>query len=204
MSYGGGYGGGGGGYSGGGRGGGGGGGYGGGYDAPMDRGYSSQNYYSNGYDLRFMCFDCSVPIRHPYIFSSNHTDILFTDTAAVTPTVVAMAATAAAAVLVSDDLTPRTYELGGDTAFTLAELAADAAEVSGRPVVYQDLTTEAYADVLVQAGLPRGYAEVLADGDRGLAAGELRTGSGDLSRLIGRPTTPPRDLVREALAGAGV
>ncbi|KAM0694706.1 hypothetical protein Q7P36_005062 [Cladosporium allicinum] len=49
MSYGGGYGGGGGGYSGGGRGGGGGGGYGGGYDAPMDRGYSSQNYYSNGY-----------------------------------------------------------------------------------------------------------------------------------------------------------
>jgi NAD(P)H dehydrogenase (quinone) len=109
-------------------------------------------------------------------------------------------AAAAAAVLVSDDLTPRTYELGGDTAFTLAELAADAAAVSGRPVVYQDLTTEAYTDVLVQAGLPRGYAEVLADGDRGLAAGELRTGSGDLSRLIGRPTTTPRYFVRDALA----
>jgi hypothetical protein len=69
MSYGGGYGGGGGGYSGGGRGGGGGGGggYGGGYDSSMDRGYSSQNYYSNGYDLRFMCFDCSVSILHPHI-----------------------------------------------------------------------------------------------------------------------------------------
>lgn len=48
MSYGGGYGGGGGGY-GGGRGGGGG--YGGGYDNKYgDRGYGSQNYYSNGYD----------------------------------------------------------------------------------------------------------------------------------------------------------
>lgn len=113
-------------------------------------------------------------------------------------------AAAAAAVLASDDLTPRTYELGGDTAFTLAELAAHAAEVSGRPVTYQDLTAEAYTDVLVQAGLPRGYAEVLADGDRGLAAGELRTDSGDLSRLLGRPTTTPREFVGQLLAPAVV
>jgi hypothetical protein len=71
MSYGGGYGGGGGGYSGGGRGGGGGygGGGGGGYDSQADRGYGSQNYYSNGYALRFMCFDCSVSILHLYISS---------------------------------------------------------------------------------------------------------------------------------------
>lgn len=54
MSYGGGYGGGG---YGGGRGGGGGG-YGGGYDS--HGGYGSQNYYSNGYALRSMCFDGSV------------------------------------------------------------------------------------------------------------------------------------------------
>jgi hypothetical protein len=44
MSYGGGY------------GGGGGGGYGGGYDNYGDRGFGSQNYYSNGYALRSMCF----------------------------------------------------------------------------------------------------------------------------------------------------
>jgi hypothetical protein len=70
MSYGGGYGGGGGGYSGGGRGGGGGyGGGGGGYDSSADRGYGSQNYYSNGYALRFKCFGCSVSILHPDISS---------------------------------------------------------------------------------------------------------------------------------------
>ena len=52
MSYGGGYGGGG---YGGGRGGGGG--YGGGYDNNYgDRGHGSQNYYSNGYAPRSMCF----------------------------------------------------------------------------------------------------------------------------------------------------
>lgn len=57
MSYGGGYGGGGGGYGGGRGGASGGGGYGGGYDNfSGDRGYGSQNYFSNGYALRFMCF----------------------------------------------------------------------------------------------------------------------------------------------------
>lgn len=113
-------------------------------------------------------------------------------------------AEAAAAVLVADDTTSRTYELGGDTAFTLAELAAAVADASGRPVTYQDLSQEAYADLLVQVGLDRPYAEVLADSDRGLAAGELRTDSGDLSRLLGRPTTTPREFVGRLLAPAAV
>lgn len=56
----------------------------------------------------------------------------------------------------------------------------------------------------MQAGLLRGYDEVLADGDRGLAAGELRTDSGDLARLLGRATTTPREFVRDVLATADV
>jgi NAD(P)H dehydrogenase (quinone) len=39
----------------------------------------------------------------------------------------------------------------------------------------------------------------LADADRGLARGDLYVGSGDLSRLIGRPTTTLRDAVASAL-----
>lgn len=111
---------------------------------------------------------------------------------------------AAAAVLLDPDTSSRTYELGGDTAFTLAELAAAVADASGRPVAYQDLSQDAYADLLVQVGLDRAYAEVLADSDRGLAAGELRTDSGDLSRLLGRPTTTPREFVAQLLAPAAV
>ena len=44
------------------------------------------------------------------------------------------------------------------------------------------------------------YAEMLADSDLGIARGELQADSGDLSRLIGRPTTTPAEAIRAALA----
>lgn len=108
-------------------------------------------------------------------------------------------AAAAAAVLVADDQAGRVYELGGDTAFTLAEYAAVLAEVSGTEVAYRDLPAADYAAALVAAGLPEGYAAVLADSDEGLARGELHTGSGDLARLLGRPTTTLREAIGAAL-----
>ncbi len=108
-------------------------------------------------------------------------------------------AAAAAAVLTGPGHENRAYELGGDEAFTLAELAGIVAEVSGRPVEYRDLPEEAYAGVLAGFGLPEAFARVLADSDRGIARGELFTDSGDLARLIGRPTTPPWEAVAAAL-----
>ena len=57
---------------------------------------------------------------------------------------------------------------------------------------------EQYAEVLVEVGLPEAYAAILADSDRGIARGELLVTSGDLSRLIGRPTTSLREAVRAA------
>ncbi|WP_348994551.1 hypothetical protein [Arthrobacter sp. AL12] len=57
-----------------------------------------------------------------------------------------------------------------------------------------------YAELLVGAGLPAGYAAIHADSDRGIARGELLVTSGDLSRLIGRPTTSLREAVRAATA----
>ena len=49
-------------------------------------------------------------------------------------------------------------------------------------------------------GCRRRYAAILADSDRGIARGELLVTSGDLSRLIGRPTTSMREAVRAATA----
>ena len=111
-------------------------------------------------------------------------------------------AEAAAAVLAEEGHAGHAYELGG-TAFTLAELAATVGRVSGTEVVYRDLPVEDYTAVLVAAGLPEGYAHALADSDRGIAAGALFTDSGDLERLLGRPTTSVDDAVRAALP-AGV
>ncbi|MEO5665740.1 MAG: NAD(P)H-binding protein [Nocardioides sp.] len=109
-------------------------------------------------------------------------------------------AAAAAAALVSDDQAGRVYELGGDVAFTLEEYAAALAAESGRPVAYQDLPAAELSAALVGAGLPEQYADILADCDLALARGELLADSGDLSRLIGRPTTTLAEAIRTALA----
>lgn len=111
-------------------------------------------------------------------------------------------ARAAAAVLLRDDQAGKVYELGGDTPFTLSELAAEVGAAAGRTVTYQDLPVGQYTEVLVGAGLPAGYAAILADSDLGIARGELLVTSGDLSALIGRPTTSLREAVRAAAGAA--
>lgn len=109
-------------------------------------------------------------------------------------------AAAAAAALVAEDQAGRVHELGGDTAFTLAEYAAAVSAESGTEVAYRDLPAEDYTAALTSVGLPEAYAAILADSDLALARGELYTDSGDLARLIGRPTTTPAEAIRAALA----
>ncbi len=54
--------------------------------------------------------------------------------------------------------------------------------------------------MLVGLGLPEADAKVIADSDAGIARGELSTDSADLSRLLGRPSTPVAQTIREAIA----
>ena len=108
-------------------------------------------------------------------------------------------AAAAAAVLTGDGHEGRAYELGGDEAFTLAELAAEIGAQAGQPVGYLDLPEDEYARLLAGAGLPEAAAVTLADADRGLARGDLFVDSGHLRQLIGRPTTTLREAVAAAL-----
>ncbi|MDP2219516.1 MAG: SDR family oxidoreductase [Hydrogenophaga sp.] len=110
-------------------------------------------------------------------------------------------AAAAAAVLTKEGQAGQVYELAGDTAYTLAELAAEIASQSGKPVVYNDLPEADYKAALVQVGLPEGFAALLADSDVGASKGALFDDSHQLSQLIGRPTTPLAEVVKTALAG---
>lgn len=98
-------------------------------------------------------------------------------------------AAAAAVVMTSEDQAGRTYELAGDSGFTMSEYAAALAAASGRTVTYTDLPADEYVATLVAAGVPAPFAEALADGDQGIARGALEDSSGTLSALIGRPTT---------------
>ncbi len=107
-------------------------------------------------------------------------------------------AAAAATVMTEDGHDGAIYELGG-TAFTLKELAAEIAELSGTDVVYQDVTVAELTSILQGAGLDAGTAGFVAALDEATARGELDTTSTELTRLIGRPTTPLADVVRAAL-----
>jgi NAD(P)H dehydrogenase (quinone) len=109
-------------------------------------------------------------------------------------------AAAAAAVLTRPEQAGRVYELAGDEAYTLAELAAKISQLSGKPVAYQDMPQAAYCAALLQAGLPGFLAELLAESDVGASKGGLFDGGKALSTLIGRPTTPLADMVKAALA----
>jgi len=97
-------------------------------------------------------------------------------------------AEAAAAVLTGEGHAGAVYELGGEP-FTMTELAEVVSAVTGRTVAYTDLPVEQYRAVLVGAGLPEPVAATVADGDRGVAAGELLVEGNDLERLIGRAPT---------------
>jgi NAD(P)H dehydrogenase (quinone) len=109
-------------------------------------------------------------------------------------------AEAAAAVLIGDGHAGHAYELAGDEALTMSEIAALISDATGRPVAYNDLPVDAYAEMLAGVGLPAPLNGVIADSSAAIARGELATDSGDLSRLIGRPTTPVAQTVREAAA----
>jgi NAD(P)H dehydrogenase (quinone) len=108
-------------------------------------------------------------------------------------------AAAAAAVLVGEGHEGRVYELGGDESFTLAELADVVAKASGTLVVYQDLPVEEFQKALEGAGLPAPVAALLAGTDVSIRQGALLIETGDLSRLIGRPTATLADAVAAAL-----
>ena len=107
-------------------------------------------------------------------------------------------AAAAAAVLTSPGHEQRAYELTGATAWTLADLAAVAADVLGRDVVYTDLQAADHAAALQSAGVPAEVADLLTEIDRGIAAGALDGPADDLASLIGRPPVPLRATLEAA------
>lgn len=92
------------------------------------------------------------------------------------------------------------YELAGDDAYTLSDLAAEVSRVTGKTVPYNSLPAEEYAAILESFGLPAGFAAILADADVQASKGALFDDSKTLSRLIGRPTTPMADTLKAALA----
>lgn len=109
-------------------------------------------------------------------------------------------AEAAVAVLAAqEEVEGRIYELAGDEAFTMAELAAEITRQSGTNVVYKDLPEADYKAALVRSGLPDSYAASFARSSAVASHGELFDDTHQLSKLIGRPTTSLKDTIASAL-----
>ncbi|MFI1725950.1 SDR family oxidoreductase [Streptomyces sp. NPDC020489] len=110
-------------------------------------------------------------------------------------------AAAAVAVLTGEGHENQTYELGGDEPWGFAEYAAELSRQTGKEIVYNAVSVEAFTEILAGAGLPAPVAAMLAGVDASIEKGELLVTSGDLSRLTGRPATPIADSLAAALKG---
>ncbi|AVP00732.1 NAD(P)-dependent oxidoreductase [Enterobacter cloacae complex sp. FDA-CDC-AR_0132] len=108
-------------------------------------------------------------------------------------------AAAAAKVISGDGHAGNVYELAGDHAWTLSELAAELSKQSGKNVAYQNMSEADFAAALKGIGLPAGLADMLADSDVGASKGGLFDDSHTLSKLIGRPTTPLSESIKAIL-----
>ncbi|GAA4909831.1 NAD(P)H dehydrogenase (quinone) [Stackebrandtia albiflava] len=108
-------------------------------------------------------------------------------------------AEAAAVVLSGDGHAGAVYELAGDLGFTMNELATEVTRVSGKPVIYSDLSSSEHVKRLVDAGVPESAAELYADWDAGIARGDLDVVGPQLHRLIGRDTTRLSEAISSVL-----
>ena len=109
-------------------------------------------------------------------------------------------AAGAVAVLLGTGHEGKIYELGGDYAWDYNELAETIEEIIGKPVVYKAVDAGTLIDILKSAGLDEGMAGFFAALDGNIAEGALSEVTGELSRLIGRPTTSLRKGLKDTVS----
>jgi len=107
-------------------------------------------------------------------------------------------ARAAAVVLAEPGHVGKVYELSGDYAWNFTELAAAISTALDTTVGYRSVTSEEHAAILGGAGLDEGTIGFVVGLDTNIRDGLLAVTTGDLARLIQRPTTP----LAEGLAAA--
>ena len=105
-------------------------------------------------------------------------------------------AEAAAVVLSTDGHEGAVYELSGDIAWDHDELARTFGEVLGREVGHQRLSRDLHRELLLSLGLDEGTAGFVVALDQNIGAGLVAVTTGDLAKLLGRPTVPLVETVR--------
>jgi len=107
----------------------------------------------------------------------------------------------AAAIVISDqNHKGKVCELAGDNFYTLTDLAAEVSKQTGKTIPYKNLSETEYAEALKNMGLPEGFPNALANWDVSASKGDLFDNSYQLSKILGRPSTPISNSVKAALS----
>jgi NAD(P)H dehydrogenase (quinone) len=101
----------------------------------------------------------------------------------------------AVAVLLGDGHERATYDITGAALHTMADYAAELAEVSGREVTFEDETIEQAWQSRASYGAPDWEVEGWITSYTSIASGELAVVSDTVQRLAGHPPTTLRQLV---------
>ncbi|MCY9661580.1 SDR family oxidoreductase [Paenibacillus chondroitinus] len=107
-------------------------------------------------------------------------------------------ALAAATVLTEEGHENKSYNLVSNTPWSFDDLADILSDISGKTVTHQSVSYEEEKSLLVQAGLPKSFAETTAFIYRTIAEGQMERTTDDLQQLIGGQT-PIKELVEKAL-----
>jgi NAD(P)H dehydrogenase (quinone) len=108
-------------------------------------------------------------------------------------------AEAAAKVITDESYKGKVFELAGDYAYTLSDLAAEISKQSGTVIQYKDLPETEYAKILESFNIPAGFAGAIASWDVSASNEDLFDNSRQLSKIIGRPTTSMAESVKSAI-----
>jgi len=95
-----------------------------------------------------------------------------------------------------------TYELAGDEAYTLTDLASEISRQTCKTIPYRNLPRSEYAAALSGFGLPASVAQAIAGYDVAASKGALFDEGHQLAKLIGRRTTSLSVAVADALKAA--
>lgn len=109
-------------------------------------------------------------------------------------------AEAAAVVLAGNGHENTIYELSGKL-LTQEEIVSAVGTALGKEVPVQQVDDATYADIMKSAGLPDFIIPFLVDIQKGIRDGALEIESNDFEKLLGRPTTPIDEALRQIVAG---
>ena len=109
-------------------------------------------------------------------------------------------ADAAAAILLADgEYDNSTLELSGDQAWTYPEFAATVTDITGKAVQYDNVDIQTLSGLLRKAGANDEQAAWSVKLAQDIASGALSQQTGELSKILGRPTTSLEEALHEYL-----